>query len=191
MSTKPSPHPDHDEQETGCDQDDRRLSDLRALPYRDTKPVGAADFYFAVNATFRFILQRFGWEGLCRYWTDLGTQYYAPVAAAWKQHGLPGIAAYWRAFFAAEPGAEVQVQEDDKTVVVIVGVCPAYKQLRAHQREIVPCFCQQCYFVNEAIAAPAGYTVRVAGGNGSCRQTFLARDGAAPPQDLNEIRAAT
>ncbi len=161
------------------------------LPYRDTKPVGAADFYFAINATFRFLLQRFGWEGLRRYWTDLGTQYYAPVAAAWKQGGLPAIAAYWRAFFAAEPGAEVQVREDDKSVVVEVAVCPAFKHLRAHQREIVPCFCQQCYFLNEAIAAPAGFTVRVAGGNGSCRQTFLTRDGAAPPQDLNEIREAT
>ncbi len=161
------------------------------LPYRDTKPVGAADFYFAINATFRFILQRFGVECLRRYWTDLGTQYYAPLAAAWKQRGLPGIAAYWRAFFAAEPGAEVQVQESDWAVVVEVAVCPAIQHLRAHQREIVPCFCQQCYFLNEAIAAPAGFTVRVTGGNGSCRQTFLARDGGALPQDLNEIREVT
>ena len=78
-------------------------SEPAPLPYRDTKPVGAADFYFAINATFRFILQRFGLEGLRRYWTDLGAQYYAPVSAAWKQRGLPGVAAYWRAFFAAEP----------------------------------------------------------------------------------------
>ena len=25
------------------------------LPYSDSKPIGAADFYFAINATFRFI----------------------------------------------------------------------------------------------------------------------------------------
>ena len=161
------------------------------LPYRDTKPVGAADFYFAINATFRFILQRFGLEGLRRYWTDLGIQYYAPVAAAWKQRGLPGIAAYWRAFFAAEPGADVQVQHADEAVVVEVALCPAFQHLRAHQREIVPCFCQQCYFLNEAIAAPAGFTVRVEGGDGSCRQTFLPRGAGAPPQDLNAIREAT
>ena len=52
------------------------------LPYTDTKPVGAADFYFAINATFRFVLGSFGMEGLRRYWTDLGTQYYAPVVGA-------------------------------------------------------------------------------------------------------------
>ncbi len=80
-------------------------NDISPLPYRDTKPVGAADFYFAINATFRFILRRFGVEYLHRYWTDLGTQYYAPLTADWKQRGLSGIAAYWRAFFAAEPGA--------------------------------------------------------------------------------------
>ena len=161
-----------------------------SLPYRDTKPVGAADFYFAINATFRFILQRFGLEGLRRYWTDAGTQYYAPVAAAWKQRGLSGIAAYWRAFFAAEPGADVQVQQTGNAVVVEVAACPAFRHLRAHQREIVPCFCQQCYFLNEAIAAPAGFTVRVDGGNGSCRQTFLPRDAGTAPQDLNAIREA-
>lgn len=193
MSTTSSPLPDRDEIETGSDRDDRWLSDFRsdALPYRDTKPVGAADFYFAINATFRFILRRFGLEGLRRYWTDLGTQYYAPVARGWKQRGLPGIAAYWRAFFAAEPGADVQVQESGETVVVSVAVCPAFRHLRAHGRQIVPCFCQQCYFLNESIAAPAGFTVRVEGGNGSCRQTFLPRDAAVASQDLNAIREAT
>lgn len=162
-----------------------------ALPYRDTKPVGSADFYFAINATFRFLLDRFGVEGLRRYWTDLGKQYYAPVSAAWQQHALPGVAAYWREFFAAEPGADVQVREDGEQVIVEVAVCPAFRHLRAHQRQIVPCFCQQCFFVNEAIAAPAGFTVRVAGGNGRCRQTFLPRDADVPPQDLGEIREAT
>jgi hypothetical protein len=160
------------------------------LPHRDTKPVGAADFYFAINATFRFILDRFGIEGLRRYWTDLGTQYYAPVTAVWQQRGLPGVAAYWREFFAAEPGAEVQVREEAARVVVEVAVCPAIGHLRAHQRQIVPCFCQHCFFVNEAIAAPAGLTVRVAGGNGCCRQTFLPRQADLPPQDLGDLREA-
>src|SRR3990167_5833630 len=100
-------------------------TELSPLPYRDAKPVGAADFYFAINATFRFILQRFDLDCLRRYWTDLGTQYYASLATAWKQRGLPGIAVYWRAFFAAEPGAEAQVQESDWAVIVEVAVCPA------------------------------------------------------------------
>jgi hypothetical protein len=161
------------------------------LAYVDTKAVGAADFYFAINATFRFVLRRFGLDGLRRYWTELGTQYYAPVAAAWQARGFAGIAAYWLAFFAAEPGADVRVHADDHHAVVEVQVCPAFRHLRAHQREIVPCFCQQCYFVNEAISAPAGFTVRVEGGNGTCRQTFLRREDAAASQDLNAIREAT
>lgn len=170
--------------------DARMPNEPDALPYHDAKPVGAADFYFAINATFRFILERFGAEGLQRYWRELGAEYYAPVSAAWKERGLSGVAAYWQAFFAAEPGAEVQVQRDGDRVVVDVAVCPAFRHLRAHGREIVPCFCQQCYFLNEAIAAPAGLTVRVEGGNGACRQTFLSPAADVPPQDLCEIREA-
>jgi hypothetical protein len=165
--------------------------DSSPLPYLDTKSVGAADFYFAINATFRFVLQRFGMEGLQQYWTDLGTQYFAPVSARWRRGGLAAVAEYWRAFFAAEPGAEVQVTEDAETVTVQVDVCPAIRHLREHGRQILPCFCQHCYFVSDAIGHAAGIAVRVQGGNGSCRQTFLPRSGAHDPQDLQQIREAT
>ena len=163
---------------------------LAALPYRDTKSVGAADFYFAINATFRFIEQRFGHEGLRRYWQELGTGYFAPVSAAWQQGGLGAVAAYWRAFFAAEPAAEVEVSATAEAVTLEVRVCPAIKHLRAHQREIVPCFCQHCYYVSEAMARPAGLTMRVQGGNGSCRQIFQAQRPDLPPQELSAIQEA-
>ncbi len=81
------------------------------LPYPDTKPAGAADFYFALNETFRFILARLGMEGLRRRWTDMGASYCRPVAKRWPQGGLPGVAEYWRAYFLAEPGAVVEVGE--------------------------------------------------------------------------------
>lgn len=163
-------------------------SGANPLPYTDTKPVGAADFYFAINATFRFILKKFGIEGLCRYWTDLGARYFAPVAARWSAGGLPAVAEYWRAFFASEPDAEVEVREAPSAVTLDVRVCPAIKHLRAHGREIVPCFCQHCYFIGEAMAAPAGLTVRLEGGNGSCRQTFFRCDAATAPQNLASIQ---
>jgi hypothetical protein len=163
----------------------------KILPYSDSKPVGAADFYFAINATFRFILKRFGIERLRQYWTELGANYMAPVSARWKKHGLPGVAEYWRAFFRAEPGAEVEVTCTDVSVILEVRKCPAIAHLRKHGREIVPCFCQHCYFLGEATAAPAGLTVRVEGGNGSCRQTFLKRSVAIPEQDLGAIKEAT
>src|SRR5436190_14383028 len=118
------------------------------LPYTDTKPSRAADFYLAINATFRFIRAKRGMEALRRYWTELGRSYFAPVSAAWKERGLEGVARYWRAFFAAEPGAEVEVRTQTESVTVEVRTCPAIKLLREHKREIEPCFCQHCYFVS-------------------------------------------
>jgi len=167
------------------------LSAPSPLPYTDTKPVGAADFYTAINATFRFIAHRCGREGLLRYWQELGSQYYAPVSTRWRTGGLPAVAAYWRAFFAAEPGAEVEVSELADEVCVRVKVCPAIKHLRAQGREIVPFFCQHCHFVSEAIAAPADLTVRVQGGNGSCVQRFVKRGGVTESQRMEDIATAS
>lgn len=167
---------------------DKTPSSVSLLPYTDTKPVGAADFYFAINATFRFVLKKSGVEGLRQYWTDLGARYFAPVTARWKTGGLSAVAEYWRAFFAAEPGAVVEVSQRPEAVTLEVKVCPAIKHLRAHGREIVPCFCQHCYFIGDAMAAPAGLAVRIEGGNGSCRQTFLRRDAATAAQDIASIK---
>ncbi len=161
-----------------------------ALPYTDVKKVGAADFCFAINATFGFIHDRLGYDALQRYWHELGSRYYAPVTAAWKRGGLPEVGRYWRAFFDAEPGAEVTVEVAADRVTVDVRVCPAFKHLRAHGREVFPCFCQHCYFVSEAAGAPAGLTVRIQGGNGACRQTFAPRQASLPPQDLAQIKEA-
>ena len=163
------------------------LSDKSPLPYQDTKPVGAADFYYAINASFRFIHGRFGLDGLRRYWTDLGQTYMRPVSDRWKTDGLDGVAAYWRAFFKAEPGAEVQVQQAGPHVTMDVKTCPAIAQLRKGGREILPCFCQHCYFISEAAASSAGLTVRVEGGNGACRQTFYPQAAAPLPQDPEKI----
>jgi hypothetical protein len=167
-----------------------RPGNTPGLPYTDSKQVGAGDFYFAINATFRFIEREFGAEGLRRYWEELGARYYAPVTAAWKRGGLAAVGRYWRAFFDAEPGAEVEVEMAADRVSLDVRACPAFKHLRAHGREIGPCFCQHCYYVSEAMAAPAGLTVRVEGGNGACRQTFLARQPGLPPQDMGRIEEA-
>lgn len=161
------------------------------LPYTDTKPVGHADFYFAVNATFRFILRHHGEEMLRKYWHDIGTSYYQPVSGRWQEQGMAGVAEYCRAFFKAEPGADVRVHESADEVRLEVRTCPVIKHLRDHAREIVPQFCQHCYFVNEAIAEPAGMTVRVCGGNGSCTQRFLKRTVDAPPQNLEDIATAS
>ena len=159
------------------------------LPYADTKPVGAADFYFAINATFRFILARFGIEGLRRYWREIGGGYYSPVSERWRG-GLGAVAEYWRAFFAAEPGAEVEVHASADEVRVDVKTCPAIKHLRAGGREIVPCFCQHCFYVSDTIGESAGIAMRVSGGNGACVQRFVLRTPGLAQQDLAQIEEA-
>lgn len=158
------------------------------LPHTDVKARGAADFYAAINATFRFILERTGMDGLRRYWAELGRGYYAPVAERWRNGGLPAVASYWRAFFEAEPGAGVAVEETAEQVVVRVQRCPAIAYLCAHDRVITPCFCQHCYHVSTAIGEGSGIEVRVEGGAGTCVQRF-ARAGQFPyPQDPASIR---
>jgi hypothetical protein len=158
------------------------------LPYTDTKPQGSADFYFAVNATFRFILRRLGRDGWIRYLTDLGRDYYAPVNAQWRQGGLRAVAEYWRAFFAAEPGGQVEVVEHGDRVELHVKVCPLIKHLRTHGRVPVPEFCQHCYHLGQARAAAAGLTMRLCGGDGACVHTYAPAAAALPPQDLALIK---
>src|SRR6218665_3902189 len=163
---------------------------LSELPYTDVKPVGAADFYTAINATFRFIERKLGAEGLQRYWQDLGRQYYAPVTQHWQAGGLSAVASYWRAFFAAEPHAVVEVTGSAEEVVLQVQTCPAIHALREHQREIVPSFCQHCYHVSSAKGEPAGIEMRLEGGNGSCVQHFAKRGHFTAEQDLAAIKTA-
>lgn len=162
------------------------------LPYTDTKPQGSADFYFATNATFRFLLRRLGPAGWRAYLEQLGRGYFAPVNQQWREGGLGAVARYWRAFFAAEPGAVVEVEELPDRVEVHVRTCPAIQHLRAGGRDIVPEFCQHCYWLGCARAAEAGLTMRLQGGNGACRHTFARADTALPPQapsDIAEVRS--
>lgn len=155
------------------------------LPYQDTKPQGAADFYFAINATFRFIHMRFGRVGWLEYLRDMAREYYEPVNKMWRDGGLTAISGYWKAFYAAEPGAEVEVTESAHAVTVEVRQCPAIAHLKKHHRDIVPYYCEHCYLLNNARAEAAGWCMRLEGGDGQCRHTFSR---TAAPQDPNAIR---
>ncbi len=158
------------------------------LPYRDTKAQGAADFYFATNATFRFLLRRLGTAGWRRYLEELGRGYFEPVNRQWRAGGLGAVARYWRVFFAAEPGAVVEVEERPDRVEVHVRECPAIKHLRAGGREIVREYCQHCYHLGAARAEASGLVMRLRGGDGACRHTFALPAVALPPQDPAEIK---
>ncbi len=166
------------------------MSTPNALPYHDTKPQGAPDFYFETNARFRFLIARLGHEGWVRYLRDLGKSYYAPVNNQWQSGGLAAVAQYWRDFFAAEPGAKVEVEEKPDRVELDVQECPIFKQLRIGQREIVKEFCQHCFYLGQARANEAGMEMRLCGGNGSCRHTYAKSEAGLPPQDMSEIKEA-
>ena len=53
--------------------------------------MAAPDFYFAINATFRFIEERWGEEALNRYWDAMGRGYYAPLSARFRSGGLAAV----------------------------------------------------------------------------------------------------
>lgn len=160
------------------------------LPYLDTKPQGSPDFYFGTNASFRFFIKRLGHAGWVGYLQELGRGYFAPVNDNWRKGGLVAVAQYWRDFFDAEPGAKVDVEQQPDRVEVIVHECPAIKHLRVGGREIVKEYCQHCYFLGQARAEAAGLTMRLSGGNGSCRHTFAQLEANLPEQDMTEIKEA-
>jgi hypothetical protein len=98
--------------------------------------MSAPDFYFAVNAIFRHLHDRFGKPALIEYWRRLGREYYAARVQRWKQGGADAIAADWEEYFSHEPGAQVQVHRPTAAVVELdVRVCPAIKHLRDNGRD--------------------------------------------------------
>lgn len=145
--------------------------------------MSAPDFYFAVNAIFRHIHDRYGKEALIDYWRSLGREYYARRNVPWREGGLDAIATDWREYFAREPQAEVNAVVKGGCVILEINVCPAIKHLRDHGREIVPYYCEHCDHVCGAMAESAGFAFQRQGGMGACRQAFI----SLSPQIKEEI----
>jgi hypothetical protein len=135
--------------------------------------MSAPDFYFAINAMFRHLHDRYGKEALIDYWRSLGREYYGQRTHQWRQGGPMAIADDWRRYFAAEPQADVVVTHDDQTVSLEVRICPAIKHLQDQARSIAHYFCEHCDHVCGAMAEQAGYRFERIGGGGACRQRFI------------------
>ncbi len=135
--------------------------------------MSAPDFYFAANAIFRHLHDRYGKAALVEYWRSLATEYYRGRIEAWKSGGLKAVAEDWRAYFALEPAVEVDVIFEENAVELIVRVCPAIRHLRNHGRDIVPYFCEHCDHTCGAMAELAHMDFQRAGGMGACRQRFV------------------
>lgn len=143
--------------------------------------MAAPDFYFAVNAIFRHIHDRYGKAALVDYWRKLGQEYCAERVRRWAEGGAEALARDWRAYFAGEPRAEVGVQVEDGVVELDIRTCPAIRHLRDCGREIVPYYCEHCDHVCGVMAQSSGFRFERTGGMGSCRQRFVpAGEGARP-----------
>ena len=71
--------------------------------------MSAGDFYFAINATFRFIHDTYGKDALVDDWTWMAREYHAGVAERFRSGGLEEVRRYWTDYFAHEPGGDVSV----------------------------------------------------------------------------------
>lgn len=134
--------------------------------------MSAGDFYYAINATFRYIHDTYGKETLIDYWTSMALEYHADVAARFRAGGIEEAQRYWTDYFDHEPGGDVQVSLSDTGVEIDVRDCPAIKWLKEGGREIVPYYCEHCHYVSTAIADRAGMRFALTGGGGTCNQVF-------------------
>ena len=134
--------------------------------------MSAGDFYFAINATFRFIHDTWGQEALIDYWTSMAQEYHSGLAERFRQGGLEEVHRYWSDYFAREPGGDVAVSLTDVGVEIDVRDCPAIRWLKDGGREIVPYYCQHCHHISTALADQAGLAFDLQGGDGTCRQVF-------------------
>ena len=134
--------------------------------------MSAGDFYYGINATFRFIHDSWGKEALIDYWTSMAHEYHAEVSDRFREGGLDEVERYWGDYFAKEPGGKVTVQQANNQVEILVDDCPAIRWLKNGDREIVPYYCEHCHYVSNTIAKEAGMTFGLDGGNGTCRQFF-------------------
>lgn len=142
--------------------------------------MAAADFYFAINATFRHIHDTYGEQALIEYWEAMGGEFYRPVSERFREGGLHAVETYWKEFFAAEPGGSVGVQRREASVEIRVDDCPAIHHLRANGREVMPLYCRHCHHVSRVIAENAGIEFHLEGGGGACRQVFSLSNGDVP-----------
>ena len=137
--------------------------------------MSAPDFYFGVNATFRYIYEREGYDALVTYWQNLGRDYYQSRWERWRDNSLQNLADDWENYFQHEPQSQVSVTTDQtsQSVLLDIHVCPAIKHLNDNSREIMPHFCEHCDHITGAMAQKSGYRFQRTGGMGTCQQQFV------------------
>lgn len=138
------------------------------------------DFYFTINATFYHFSERWGEQALIEYWKTLGSEYLRPLARQFETGGLDEIARYYRAYYDAEPGSEVDISRADNTLIIDVKVCPVFRWFKespvAHVHPpLHPMYCQHCRYTAEAMLQNTPFEFELRGGQGTCQQIFRLR----------------
>ena len=67
--------------------------------------MSAGDFYFAINATFRFIHDTYGKDALVEYWRSMAREYHADVAERFRVEGSRKSAATGPIILPTSPAA--------------------------------------------------------------------------------------
>ena len=139
--------------------------------------MSAGDFYFGINATFRFIHDTWGKDRLIDYWTSMAREYHGEVAERFREGGLEAVEEYWADYFANEPGGDVSVSRTPEGVEIDVRDCPAIRWLKEGGRDIVPYYCEHCLYTCTTIAEQSDMEFVLEGGQGTCRQRFSPKGG--------------
>ena len=138
--------------------------------------MAAPDYYFAVNAIFRYFHDKYGHSALVDYWQSLGREYYRKRCERWRTGGVKTIASDWQAYYGKEPQAKVDIMIRGQSIELDIHICPAIKHLKDHGRDIIPYYCEHCDHICGAMAESAGFSYKRTGGMGSCRQIFISDD---------------
>ncbi len=141
--------------------------------------MSANDFYFAVNAMFRHLHDRYGRDVLIDYCAPIGAGILPPACGQVAGRGAGGdrrrLAGLLRTRGWRSPSRSTA--QPDGAVELDVQVCPAIKHMRDHGRDIVPYFCEHCDHVCSAMAEEAGFTFERRRGNGRLPPALRAGDG--------------
>ena len=131
------------------------------------------DFHGALSFGIKFIVDRYGLEGLREYLNGLAKTMYAPLVTRLRGEGLIALREHWDHVFSVEDG-EYEMREDDGVLVLDVHQCPAIAHMKKHGYDIAPHFCEHTRMLNEAICNEAGYACSVDYDQdaGRCTQRF-------------------
>jgi hypothetical protein len=132
------------------------------------------DFHISMNMLMRYILSRYGSEGLDEYLTRFARRYHAPLNEKIKREGLAPLAEYIRDVYEKEEG-HVDIKEDDGILEVEQKACPGISHIRKAGHEPVEGYFKTYRIIYGTICEDTPYDYELEyfdNATGACRQVF-------------------